>query len=53
MNDKTDDQYSERETQRRMNEAVRRALNTPPQPKKAKAAPKKKGKDDAKRARRA
>jgi hypothetical protein len=27
-----DDQYSDEEAERRMNEALRRALNTPPQP---------------------
>ncbi len=31
------DQYSERETEQRRDDALRRALNTPPQPRKNKA----------------
>lgn len=32
MTDGSPDEYSERETQERMNAAIRRALNTPPKP---------------------
>jgi hypothetical protein len=35
--DKSDETYSEEETARRREEVVRRMLNTPPQPRKAKA----------------
>jgi hypothetical protein len=32
MDRSTDDQYGEKETQRRMEDALHRALNTPPKP---------------------
>jgi hypothetical protein len=32
MNKGKDEEYSDEEAERRMNEALRRALNTPPQP---------------------
>jgi hypothetical protein len=32
MDTKQSDQYGEKETQRRMEDALRRALNTPPKP---------------------
>ena len=35
MDAKADDQYSDEETERRMRDALRRALTTPPKPQKA------------------
>jgi hypothetical protein len=34
MNKSTDDQYSEKETEQRRDDAIRRALRTPPKPQK-------------------
>jgi hypothetical protein len=39
-----DEQYSDEEAERRMNEALRRALNTPPQPHAAVRHPRRKAK---------
>lgn len=36
---KSDEEYSAEEAARRRDEALRRALNTPPQPRKARASP--------------
>jgi hypothetical protein len=48
---KPSEKLSDQEIERRMNAAVRRALNTPPQPRKAKGKPDK-DKRDAKRSKR-
>ena len=39
-----DDQYSDKDAERRMNEALRRALTTPPKPQATVRHPRKKGK---------